>query len=273
MAPGETPYPAVERLLTGCERRTGNRCWRPRGTPTALIIHTRKGRATARVAGRPEPQAMSAGDTVLWFSGAMQDFSTVDDAEPWQLVWAHFRPRAQWHDWLGWPRLGRGVAWLPAPPLRLRARVEDALLEMDSYASSSLPRATEFAMNALERALLWLDAANPEPAALSEPVQEALLFISQHLDQPLSVRDIAEAAHLSVSRLAHLFKEQIGTSPARFVEQRRMDRAQALLESSSLPIGAVSAAVGFSSQFYFAARFKAHTGRSPSEWRRRTPDW
>lgn len=49
-----------------------------------------------------------------------------------------------------------------------------------------------------------------------------------------------------------------------------MERAQVLLESSSLPVGAISDAIGFSSsQFYFAARFRTYTGMSPSDWRRR----
>ncbi|MDQ3576206.1 MAG: helix-turn-helix domain-containing protein [Actinomycetota bacterium] len=74
---------------------------------------------------------------------------------------------------------------------------------------------------------------------------------------------------MSPSRFTHLFSRQVGVSPARFVGQRRMDRAKVLLASTSLPIGAVSEAIGFSSQFYFAARFRAHTGMSPSDWRRR----
>ncbi|MDQ3576205.1 MAG: hypothetical protein M3443_01075 [Actinomycetota bacterium] len=41
---------------------------------------------------------------------------------------------------------------------------------MDSYANSAFPRASEFALNALERALLRLDAANPEPGGLDEPI-------------------------------------------------------------------------------------------------------
>ncbi|MCA1572099.1 MAG: helix-turn-helix domain-containing protein [Chloroflexi bacterium] len=215
-------------------------------------------------------QVISAGDTVLWLAGATQDFGNRDEAAPWELIWTHFHPRDQWHDWLAWPLLGRGVAWIPAPPDRLRGRIEDALIEMDTYARSAFPQASEFALNALERALLWLEAANPEPAArIHESVQEAILFISRHLDQRVSVRQVADAVHLSPSRIAHLFKQQIGISPARFIEQRRMERAQALLESSSLPIRAVSAATGFSSQFYFASRFRTYVGTSPSAWRRR----
>ena len=96
-----------------------------------------------------------------------------------------------------------------------------------------------------------------------------MLFISRHLDRQLTVSDIARAARLSPSRLAHVFNQQLGISPGRFVEQRRMERAQVLLESSSLPVGAISDAIGFSSQFYFAARFRTYTGMSPSDWRRR----
>jgi AraC family transcriptional regulator, arabinose operon regulatory protein len=165
--------------------------------------------------------------------------------------------------------LGNGVGWLRALRDPMRARIEEALIEMDSYARSAIPRADEFALNALERALLRLDAATPRPAKLSEPVQEAVLFFARHLDQHLTVEDIARAVSLSPSRLAHLFKQQVGTSPARFVEQRRMERAQVLLSSSALTIAAVSDAADFSSQFYFAARFKVHTGISPSQWRHR----
>jgi len=269
MTPRETPHPAVERLLTGHEHRMHNRCWRQRGTPSLLLIHTRSGHAEIRIDGK-QSQIVSAGDTVLWLAGTTQDFGTRDNAAHWELIWAHFHPREQWHDWLAWPMIGRGVGLIPTPPDRLRARIDDALVEMDAYARSAFPQASEFALNALERALLWLGAANPEPTArIHESVQEAVLFISRHLDRSLSVQEVADAVHLSPSRIAHLFKHQMGVSPARFIEQRRMERAQALLESSSLPIHAVSAAAGFSSQFYFAARFRTHMGMSPSAWRRR----
>ena len=268
MVPSETPAPTVERLLSGHERRLHNRCWRPRGTPSLLLIYTRDGGAEVRIDDE-HVQIISAGDTVLWLAGAKQDFATRDDAAPWDLIWTHFRPREHWHDWRAWPMLGRGVAWIPAPPDRLRRRIEEALIEMDSFARSGFPHASEFALNALERALLWLGAANPKPSGIDETVQEAVLFISRHLNQRLSVREVADAVHLPPSRLAHLFKQQIGISPARFIEERRMERAQALLESSSLSVGAVSEATGFSSQFYFAARFRSHTGMSPSQWRRR----
>jgi len=265
----ETPYRDIVDVLTGHERRDHDLCWRPRGTPTPLLIHTRSGRALVRVAAGDE-HVISPGETVLWAAGVPQQFGSHPDAQPWEIVWAHFRPRERWQDWLRWPLLGAGVARIPTPQPRLRARIDAALLEMDGSAHSASPRGADFALNALERSLLWLDAANPGPQRLDDRLHEAVLFIAHHLSRPLGVPAIAAAVQLSPSRLSHLFTEQIGVPPARFVELRRIERAQALLESSSLPIGAIAGATGFSSQFYFATRFRALTGISPSDWRRRS---
>jgi AraC family transcriptional regulator, arabinose operon regulatory protein len=264
----ETPSPEVRRLLTGHERRGPNWCRRPRGTPTALLIHARAGRAVLR-AGAAVEYPIESGDTVLWMPDAPQHFGSPGGAEPWEIIWAHFRPDERWPDPLGWPLLDAGVARIAAPAARTRERIDRALLEMHAYAHSTLPHGIDLALNALERAVLWLDAAGPGAQRLDDRVQEAVLFIARHLDCPLTVRAIADAVHLSPSRLAHLFTEQVGTAPARFVELRRIERALALLESTSLSIGAIAEATGYSSQYYFATRFKAVVGVTPSAWRRR----
>jgi len=266
--PSETPYPANLDLLTGHENRRANRCWRPRGTPVPLLIHTVSGSAVARVGG--EVHSIGNGDTVLWSAGAEQDFECFDRGEPWQIIWAHFRSPEGWRDLLAWPALGPGVVRMPAPAPRQRDRVESALLEMVSVANAGSARSRQFALNALERAVLWLDAANPVPSRLDERVHEAVLYISSHLDRPLSVEELATQVQLSPSRLAHLFSEQLGIPPARFVELRRIERAQALLASTTLSVGAVAEATGFSSQFYFAHRYRALTGTTPSSWRARS---
>jgi AraC family transcriptional regulator, arabinose operon regulatory protein len=213
-------------------------------------------------------RTMSPGDTVVWTPGTPHDFGCRGDVD-WELVWAHFRLPEQWHDWLTWPSFAAGIARIPAPPERLRSRIADALLEMDGYARSALYRSGDLAQNALERALLWLDAANPGTQQLDDRIREAVLFVAGNLDQPLTVRGLAEEVHLSPSRFAHVFRTQLGTPPARFIEQRRIERAQGLLESSSLSIGAVARTAGYASQYHFAARFKVIVGMSPSDWRRR----
>jgi hypothetical protein len=48
----ESPSPEVLALLTGREQREGNGSWRPRGTPTALLIYSRAGNAAWPMLGR-----------------------------------------------------------------------------------------------------------------------------------------------------------------------------------------------------------------------------
>ncbi len=159
--------------------------------------------------------------------------------------------------------MGAGVARIAAPSAGQRGRIEQSLLETDAFARSSVHRGMDLALNALERSLLWLDSASPHAHQLDDRIQKAVMFTARHLDHAMTVGTIAEEVHLSPPRLAHLFTRQVGTSPARFVELKRIERAQELLEWSSLPIRAVAEAAGFSSQFYFATRFRARHRRPP----------
>ncbi len=267
----ETPCPPVRTLLTGHERREPSWCWRPDGTPTPLLVHTRSGGGRVRARSARPYREMIPGDTVLWLPGVAQDFGTVDPDQPWEIVWAHFQPMGSWSLWLGWPELAAGVRWLPSRDPALLARVDQALLDMVAATHAPTTHSRPLAMNSLERALLWLDATAPGGQRVDGRIHDAIDFIAGHLHQPIDVPTIAAVVHLSPSRLSHLFKEQLGVAPSRFVEQRRIERAQQLLDSTSMSIASIARATGFSSQFYFATRFKAATGIEPTRWRRNGP--
>jgi AraC family transcriptional regulator of arabinose operon len=156
-----------------------------------------------------------------------------------------------------------------APPAgALRERIEALLIQAHELASSGLPHAKALAVNALEAALLWWDIQNPERRSLDPRIVAVIEHIARNLDAAISIADLARAAHLSVSRFSHLFREQVGVPPRTFVEQQRLQRAKELLELTTLPIGIVAAQIGFSSQFHFARRFHLYVGVSPSAYRR-----
>lgn len=262
-----TPSPQVTDLLTGHERRGPSWCWRPRGTATPLLVHTLAGHGVLRTEDT-DGERLSAGDTVLWRAGATQDFGCTEEAETWEIVWCHFRPREHWQDWFNWPHSEQGASRIQSPPGRTRAHVTEAMLEMDASVRSLSPHATDFGLNALEQALLWLRGTTTGGIESDDRIDEAVLFIAHRLAGPLTVPMIADAVQLSVSRFSHLFREKVGVSPARFVELRRLERAQTLLASTSMTVGGVARATGFTSQFYFATRFQEVHGSSPSRWRR-----
>jgi AraC family transcriptional regulator, arabinose operon regulatory protein len=60
------------------------------------------------------------------------------------------------------------------------------------------------------------------------------------------VTALAEAARLSPSGLAHLFKAEIGQSPVRFVQETRLKEAAKLIELTPAPVAEVARQVGSS---------------------------
>jgi AraC family transcriptional regulator of arabinose operon len=187
------------------------------------------------------------------------------------LVWTHFLPRAPWLDWLGWPEAAPGLFHLDlnADPAA-RENVARRLLDMHRLATGALPRRDLFALNALEEALLWCDAANPRSAQakLDARVRAATEFLLQNLRETVPLDALARTVGLSVSRLSHLFRQQVGLTPQQFVERERITRAKQLLELTSRTVAAIAGEVGYENPFYFTLRFKRHTGLSPTEWRK-----
>lgn len=98
-------------------------------------------------------------------------------------------------------------------------------------------------------------------------IARALAALPGQLMAPLSVAALARAANLSPSHFAHLFRDEVGTSPSRYVHALRMIRARLLIERTSLPIKAVMARVGCSDPSHFSRDFRRAHGLPPSEWR------
>ncbi|UUY06423.1 AraC family transcriptional regulator [Pseudomonas sp. J452] len=88
-------------------------------------------------------------------------------------------------------------------------------------------------------------------------------YIEQHLDQPLSLGELAQLAALSEYHFVRMFRASFGQPPHRYVLQRRLLRARQLLQHSRLPLGEIALACGFASASHFSNRFRAAFGAAP----------
>lgn len=94
-------------------------------------------------------------------------------------------------------------------------------------------------------------------------------YIRDNLDGDLSLAELARVACLSPFHFARMFKEVTGKSPHGYVGEQRLERAKRLLTDPRQSLIGISLDAGFSSQAAFTRRFRAVTGFTPGEFRRR----
>ena len=94
-------------------------------------------------------------------------------------------------------------------------------------------------------------------------ITRALAHMTEHLDTRLAIDTLAAAVDLSPSRFAHLFRHDVGTSPAQYLHALRMLRARVLLERTFLSVKEVMALVGCHDPSHFSRDFRAFHGIAP----------
>jgi len=93
-------------------------------------------------------------------------------------------------------------------------------------------------------------------------------YLDDHLAEDVSLADLGELLGLSPFHLCRAFKQSTGLPPHRWRQQRRMERARALLESTTDPVTEIAAAIGYGDPSQFAAAFRKSVGVTPTQYRR-----
>ncbi|TXI00346.1 MAG: AraC family transcriptional regulator [Rhizobium sp.] len=88
-------------------------------------------------------------------------------------------------------------------------------------------------------------------------------FIEAHIDQGLSLADLAAVAGLSVSHLKPLFRASFGAPVHRYVLARRVERARLLILSADMPLAEIALAAGFAHQSHMTHWMRRILGTTP----------
>ena len=98
-------------------------------------------------------------------------------------------------------------------------------------------------------------------------LSNTVAWMQCHLDQPLSVEDLAAQAAMSPRTFARRFQAATGMSPHRWLQSQRVRLAQRLLETSDLPIEVVATRSGFSTAGNLRKHFSRVVHTSPQAYR------
>jgi transcriptional regulator GlxA family with amidase domain len=102
----------------------------------------------------------------------------------------------------------------------------------------------------------------------SDRIQRALEYAKRNLDTPLTVRQLAEAAHLSPRQFSRAFQAETGQSPAKAVENLRVEAARLMMEQSRHPIDVIARQTGFADRDRMRRAFLRAFGQPPQVIRR-----
>ena len=241
---------------------------RPNGMKGYIMNLTVKGRG--KIFSGEHEFIVEPGDLLLFPPEAVHYYGRADDSNEWYHRWVYFRPRAYWADWLRWPHEVERVGHIKLADEQLANEFDSLFLNIEETHKEIRPMSEQLAMNLLERLLIrcYEVSSLADHAPMDHRILEACQILSASLSAEISIEELAEQVFLSPSRLAHLFREQVGVSIVRWREDQRIIRAKLLLQTTPLPVAVIGQQTGYDDQLYFSRVFKKRVGVSPSEYRK-----
>ncbi|MBQ2741729.1 MAG: helix-turn-helix domain-containing protein [Oscillospiraceae bacterium] len=129
-----------------------------------------------------------------------------------------------------------------------------------------------FLSSALDAAPLLFSAATeggqPVTAMSNTELDRVANFIYNNFSNEISVDDLVKVSNFERRQFYRVFKEKFGTTPKKYINELRLNKAKTLLTNTNMPIHEIAAFCGFQSEHYFSRVFSAGEGVSPSEYRK-----
>lgn len=193
----------------------------------------------------------------------------ADKENPWSIYWIHLG---------GKKSKFISASFLEATPIERTgtSRINERL-ELFSEIFKCLERG--FGMEILEYVNLCLPRllatfthvkqyrSINEPVS-NDPVGLAINLMLENLNRKLTLNQLAQKVHLSVSYFTRMFLRRTGFAPIDYFNQLKIQKSCRLLTNKELSIADVAREVGFEDQFYFSRMFRKVMKQSPSEYRK-----
>ena len=112
-----------------------------------------------------------------------------------------------------------------------------------------------------------ITASESREAVNRKTAEEIRQYIRANYANPLTVRQIAEAVHLSAAYACTLYKRVTGNTILETLTETRMKTACRLLTETSLPVATIAQRVGYQDVRYFRQLFQKYAEQSPAEYR------
>ena len=107
------------------------------------------------------------------------------------------------------------------------------------------------------------------PTGMSQDIFNCIQYVSNHVNQNISVEEIAQYLNMDRTTLSKKFKRELGFNISSYIMRRKLEEAKSLLNYTDMTISEISEYLCFSSQAYFQNVFKKKYGITPKEYRKK----
>ncbi len=202
---------------------------------------------------------LGEGDVFFLFPDMPHRYTPI--TEPWELAWVSFNGREA-------SRLLANAGITASAVSRSKdATLMQALREMlllDEHDIGDIDAERSKLLYALLLDLseqLIVPSGSDADMARIRPV---LRYMNQHLNESMSLQELADVAGVSPQYLCRLFHKSLKIRPMSYLNQERINRSKQLMYTHrDRPIYEIARMVGFDNPSYYCALFKRHTGMTP----------
>jgi AraC-type DNA-binding domain-containing proteins len=251
----------------GIEECDPNHYYGPTERTEYLIHYIIEGKGTFQVNG--QTYALGKNQLFLIYPG-VTTYYVADQSEPWKYIWIAFNG-AKAKTYLEWAHLGENnlTATCNKPDL-LYSYVQEIINARELTHANDLKREgyLYLFLSALIQSLHESDDEDEvHDYSYDVYVNHALEFIEHNYDKCIKVNDIAKYIGINRSYLTNIFKKALDISVQDYLVNYRLEKGAELLKNTSLSIGSISSAVGYTDSLTFSKMFKRYKNMSPSEYR------
>jgi AraC-like DNA-binding protein len=253
----QVPFGSVREVRDSPRYRWDNR----RRGPDAFVIMqlTRRGEGVFELEGRARRVPPGHAFMALLPESSRYYYPAVG-GQPWVFSWLNFYGELALHLWRNLREQTGPVVRLSPGAIRLfqlLASRADKRTRPDAYETSRMAYS------------LYLEILRQlsRPRAV-RPLQDAVSYFHAHYQEPVRMKEVAARAGMSREHFTRLFAREMGSGPAAFLREVRLDAAARLLRTTELPVSEAAFRSGWASATKLDYFFKRRYGVAPREYRK-----
>lgn len=238
---------------------------RAQGAEQHILIYCLEGKGSISL--KKEVHTIQAGDCFLLPRKCAHEYS-ADENDPWTIYWAHFLGtsadgivQTAIREWKG------NKVYLPHSPDRLHQfeRIYEQLQR--GYREENLVWSNMNFWSFLSSCVYPDLTQQGKAFRKNDAIDQCIDYMNNHLDQMLTLQQMAQAVNLSQSHFSYLFKNNTGFSPIEYFNQLKVQKACQYLLFTQLRIKEIAAQLGMEDPYYFSRMFSRVMGVSPNQYR------